>query len=196
MLLYPGTEAEKRGSKWFASLLHSRGNIYSSNIYYAYFMLTQDSAEELNQNDDDMSCVTGVTCTTGTKFYTQHTQFNIPEEFGHAVDEAPGESKTKRTAAALVNLQYSMGAISHQPRKWEDIEHCHTTYNFGGEIGTYMGQNVKNKTMVKFLRGKKTASKKGVMSRKLARTATSTNDVSQSPLSNELDILLKTFGPS
>ena len=70
------------------------------------------------------------------------------------------------------------------------------THHFWGEIGTYLGQNVKNKTMVKFLRGKKTASKKGVMSRKLARTATSTNDVSQSPLSNELDILLKTFGPS
>ena len=58
-------------------------------------MLTQDSAEELNQNDDDMSCVTGVTCTTGTTFR-------------HAVDEAPSESKTKQTAAASGHLQYFM----------------------------------------------------------------------------------------
>ena len=39
-------------------------------MYYAYFMLTQYYAEELNQNDDDMSCVTGVTAITGNTFYT------------------------------------------------------------------------------------------------------------------------------
>ena len=64
MLFSPGTKSEKQGSKWFASLLHLRINSYSSNVYYASFMLTQHSAEELNQNDNDMSCVTGVTGTT------------------------------------------------------------------------------------------------------------------------------------
>ena len=44
-------------------------------------MLTQDSTEELNKNDDDVSCVTVVTGTTGTIFYTQHTGFNISVEF-------------------------------------------------------------------------------------------------------------------
>ena len=39
-------------------------------MYYDYFMLTQGSAKELNQNYDDMSCVTGVTGTYGTIFYT------------------------------------------------------------------------------------------------------------------------------
>ena len=67
---------------------------------------------------------------------------------------------------------------------------------FWGKFGTYLGQHAKNKTMVKFPWGKKTASKKGVMSRKVARTDTSTRDVYQSRLSDELDILLKTFGPS
>ena len=86
VLFYPGKQEEKLVSKWFASLLHLRKNNSSSNMYYAYFMLTQYSAEELNQNDYDMSCVAGVTGTTGTKFYTRHTQFNLPVEFGHAAE--------------------------------------------------------------------------------------------------------------
>ena len=67
---------------------------------------------------------------------------------------------------------------------------------FWGEIGTYLGQHARNKTMAKFPQGKETASKKGVMSRKVARTYTSTKDVSQIRLSDELDILLTTFEPS
>ena len=50
--------------------------------------------------------------------------------------------------------------------------------------------------MVKFPRSKKTDSKKGVMIRKVARTATSTKDSPQSLLSDESDILLTTFGIS
>ena len=49
--------------------------------------------------------------------------------------------------------------------------------------------------MVNFPRGNKTASKKGVMSRKVARTSTLTKNVSQRGLSNESDILLTKFGP-
>ena len=69
------------------------------------------------------------------------------------------------------------------------------THDFWGKFGTYLGQNAKNKAMVKFPWGKKIASKKGVMSRKVARTATSTKDVSQSRWSNESDIFSKIFGP-
>ena len=76
---FSGTQAEKRGSKWFASLIHLYRYTNFSYIYYAAFMLTQDAAEELKQNNDDISCVTGVTGTTGTTFYTQHTRFDIPK---------------------------------------------------------------------------------------------------------------------
>ena len=93
----------------------------SYNMYYAYFILTQYSAEELNQNDDDMSCVTGVTGITGTTFYTQHTGFNLTKEFGHAAEEARSESKMKQMATALGNLQDFMDTIINQPSKWEDM---------------------------------------------------------------------------
>ena len=39
---------------------------YSSNMYYASFMLTSDYAEELNEEYDDMSCMTRDTGTVGT----------------------------------------------------------------------------------------------------------------------------------
>ena len=78
-------------------------------------MLTQYSAEELNQNYDNMSCVTGVTVTTGITFYTQHTQFNIPEECRHTIDKSYIESKMKQTATVLGHLQEFMNAINHQP---------------------------------------------------------------------------------
>ena len=68
-----------------------------------------------------MSCVTGVTGTTGTIFYTQHTGLNLPEEFRNAVDEAQSESKMKRTYAASGHLKDFMDPISHQPSKWEDM---------------------------------------------------------------------------
>ena len=59
-----------------------------------------------------------------------------------------------------------------------------------------LGQHAKNKMMVKFPRDKKTNSKKGDMSRKVARTATSTKDVSQIRLSDKSYTILTTFGPS
>ena len=93
MLFSPGTQVEKRGNKWFASILHLHRYNYYFNVYYASFMPTQYSAEELNQNDYDISFVTGFTGTTGNTFYTQHKGLNIPKEFGHMVDEFKSESK-------------------------------------------------------------------------------------------------------
>ena len=52
---------------------------YSYNVCYNYFIITKYVAEQLNQNYDNMCCVPGVTGTTGTKFYTQHTRFNLPK---------------------------------------------------------------------------------------------------------------------
>ena len=94
-------------------------------------MHTQYSAGELNQNNDDMSYVTRFTGKTGTIVYTQHTRFNITEEFWHAVEKTQSESKTKRTAAASGHLQDFMDANSHQSSKWEDLEHFHMTHDFG-----------------------------------------------------------------
>ena len=64
------------------------------------------------------------------------------------------------------------------------------THDFWGKFGTYLVQHAKDKTMVKFPWGKKTDSNKGVMTKKVARTDTSTKYVSKIRLSDELDILL------
>ena len=103
-------------------------------MYYVSFVLSQDAAKQFNQNDDDTSCVTVVTGTTGTTFYTQLKIFNLPEEFGNVVDKAQSESKTKRTGAASGHLQDFMDEISHQLGKWEDLEYCHTTHDFKGNL--------------------------------------------------------------
>ena len=84
-----------------------------------------------------------------------------------------------------------MDATSHQPSKWEDMEHCHMNHDLWGKFGTYLVQHANNKTILKIPLDKNTASKKSVISRKLSRTATSTKDVSQRRLSDESDILLK-----
>ena len=82
-------------------------------------MLTPDSAEELKEDYDDMSCMTRFTGTVGNSFR-------------HAVDEVRSESKTKRSAAALEHLQDYTNAISHEPSQGEDLEHFHTTHDVWG----------------------------------------------------------------
>ena len=81
---------------------------YSSNMYYASFMIIPDSAEELRGDYDDMSCITRETGTVGTSF-------------GNAVDEAKSEFQTKQSAPALGHLQDYMDAISREPGKWEGL---------------------------------------------------------------------------
>ena len=68
------------------------------------------------------------------------------------------------------------------------------SHNFWGGFATYMGNNARNKMMVKFPQGNYTASKKAIMVKKVKRTATSTKNVFQSRSSNESNILLSTFG--
>ena len=94
---------------------------YSSNRYYASFMLTLDSAEELNEDYYDMSCMTRETGTAGTSFR-------------HAVDEVNSESKTKSSSAAQGHIQDYMDAICHEPSKWEDLEYFHMTHVFWGGL--------------------------------------------------------------
>ena len=87
-------------------------------MYYASFMLTPDSAEELNGDYDDMSCMTKDMGTVRTSFR-------------HALDEVKSESKTKRSSTASGYLQDNMDAIIHEPSKWEDLKHCHMNNFFG-----------------------------------------------------------------
>ena len=68
-----------------------------------------------------MSCIIKVTGTVVTSF-------------GNAVDEAKSESKTKSSAASSGHLQDYMDAISHEPSKWEDLEHCNMTHDFWGGL--------------------------------------------------------------
>ena len=105
---------------------------YLSNMYYASFMLTLDYDEELNEEYDDMSCMTRDTV-TGRTLYR------------HAVDDSKSESNIKRSAAATRHLQNYMDRIGHEPSKWEDLEHCYMTHEFWGNFGTYTGKHAKNK---------------------------------------------------
>ena len=83
-----------------------------------------------------MYCVTGCTGTTGTTLYNQHTLFNLPKTFGHAVYKSQSDYKTKQTSASSGHIQAFIGAISYQPNKWGDLEHCHMTHALGegGEL--------------------------------------------------------------
>ena len=76
-------------------------------------MLTQDSIEELNQNYDDMSCVTGVTGTTGISFFAWDRIIDLPEEFVHAVEVSETGYNRKRAVAALINIQNKMESIKN-----------------------------------------------------------------------------------
>ena len=98
-------------------------------------MLTLDYDEELNEEYDDMSCMTRDTGTERTLYR-------------HAVDDSKSESNIKRSAGATRHLQDYMDRICHEPSKWEDLEHCHMTHEFWGQFGTYIGKHAKNNNFV------------------------------------------------
>ena len=75
------------------------------------------------------------------------------------------------------------------------MEYSHLYHPFWGGFANYRGNHTWNKTMVKLPQGKEISSRKAIMSRKVTRTATSTNDVPQRRSSNEPDMFSTTFGP-
>ena len=77
--------------------------------------------EELNEDYDDISCMTRDTGTEVTSFR-------------HAVDESKSELNIKRSATASWHLQDYMDAICHEPSNWEDLEHFHMTHVFWGGL--------------------------------------------------------------
>ena len=75
----------------------------------------------------------------------------------------------------------------------EDLEYSYMSHGFWGGFGTYMGNHEINKTVVNFPQGNNTAPNASLMSIKVARTTTSTNDVSQINSSNESYMFSTTF---
>ena len=75
---------------------------YLSNIHYAYFMLTLDYDEELNEEYDDVSCMTRDTGTWRTSYR-------------HAVDDSKSELNIEGSAEATSHLQDYMDRIGHEP---------------------------------------------------------------------------------
>ena len=79
---------------------------YSSNMYYTYCMLTPYSAEELNKDYDDMSCMTRYTGTVGISFR-------------HAVDESKSDSMKNvhlrpRDISKTIWMQYVINQVSEK----------------------------------------------------------------------------------
>ena len=123
---------------------------YSSNMYYDSFMLTPDSVEELNEDYDDISCMTRDTGTVRTSFR-------------YAVDESKSESNTKRSSAASGHIQDYMDAICHEPSRCEDLQHFHITHVFWGRFGTYLSQHAKKIRIWGGFLGARTKPQKQVM---------------------------------
>ena len=94
-------------------------------------MLTKTILEDCRQNDDDLSCVAGVTLITGPWFISQDRRSNLPEFFQHAVEEAATGSKKKPSVDTLSHMQYFVHASNHDPINWEDLTHYHMTHVFG-----------------------------------------------------------------
>ena len=96
--------------------------------------------------------------------------------------------------AALVSLQYYKDAIKHQPSNLEYLEQSHMFHKVWAGFATYLCHNATTKN-VKILQGKKAAEKNYVfISRKVARTSTSTKDILQIHSCNKLGVLSITFG--
>ena len=98
-------------------------------------MLTLDYNEELNEEYDDLSCMTR----------DKGTEITL---YRHAVDDSKSELNIKRSHAATRHLQDYMDRICHSPSKWEDLKHCDMTNTFWGAFGTYKGKHAKNKNFV------------------------------------------------
>ena len=129
-------------------------------------MLIIDISEHFLLNDDNIYFVTGVTGITGPSLITHDIISDLPESFGHAMDEAATGSKRKHSVDALSHLQYFMDASKHKPIKWEGLTRYHMYQKFWGSFSTYLGKYARDKTKVKFANVNPSASKKSVGSLK------------------------------
>ena len=80
-------------------------------------MLIIDISGDLLQNDDNVSCVTGLTVITEPSCITQYRRSDIPELFRYAVYEVATESKRKHSVASMSHIQDFMDASKHEPIK-------------------------------------------------------------------------------
>ena len=105
-------------------------------------MLTLDYNEELNEEYDDMSCMTRDTGTERTVYR-------------HAVDDSKSESNIKCAHASMRHLQDYMDSIHHSQRKWEDLKHGDMTNTVWGQFGTYIGKHAKTRIMLVYIKKRK-----------------------------------------
>ena len=123
-------------------------NVY--NIRYDYFMIIKSVPEYFLQNDDDVSCVIGVTGITGISLITKDHRSDLSEFCEHAVEEAATKYKRKHSVDSLYHLQDFMHAISHDSINWEDLTNDHMNQYLWVSFATYMGKYARNKTMMNF----------------------------------------------
>ena len=117
------------------------------------FFLIRTVPEDYLQNDDDVSCITGVTGITRPSFISQDRRSGILAFFLHAVEEAATESNKRSSVAALYHLQYFIHTSYYDLIIWEDLTHDHMTQEFWVPFATYMGKYDSNKTKVRFADG-------------------------------------------
>ena len=122
-------------------------------------MIIKPLTEDYIQNEDDVSCVTGVTEITGPLFISQDRRIYLPEFFQHAVEEVATESKKKCSDVALYHIQDFMHAINHNPINGKDLTHNEITKDFLCLLATYMSNYAMHKTKVKFADGNSSFSK-------------------------------------
>ena len=126
-----------------------------------------------------MSCVTGVTGITGTKFLLNMEELILPKNLGMWLEKLRVSLRGNlQLRPRYISKTSWMKSITKQVsgKIWNIIT-C--LMDFGAVLLITWVSMKKNKTMV-FTQGKKAASKKAViMSKKVASTSTSTNDVSQ-----------------
>ena len=77
------SEYQKRKRKWYSQWIYIYISFINEGLYrqmYAMliFMLIKSIPEDYLQNDDDVSCVTGVTGITGPSFISQDRRSDLP----------------------------------------------------------------------------------------------------------------------
>ena len=114
------------------------------------FFLIKSVPEDYLQNDDDVSCVTGVTGINRPQFISQDRRSDILSLFQYSLEEAANESKKRSSVAAISHLQDFIHTSYYDLINWEDLTHDHMTQEFWVPFATYMVNYARNKTKVEF----------------------------------------------
>ena len=132
-------------------------------------MFIKDISEYCLQNDDYVSCVTGVMVINGPSFISQDRIIDLPAFFQHALEEADTEYRKKCSVAALSHIQNCMHASNNDTINWEGLAHYQTIQDFCGPFATYIDRYARKMEKVKVSVGNSSAYKKSAKIRKKQR---------------------------